>query len=275
MNVKLRLWRLLPLSLHVLLGLAICALRFPFIDSVRRGRHVRWWSRRLLRLCSVHLHLPPHAVYEPPALIVANHISWLDILVLNAQHPCQFVAKLEIRGWPFLGWLSHKAGTVFIARGKRSDVRRVFEGLVSTLQGGERVAFFPEGKIGSQGGILPFHANLFEAAIDAKVPVQAYGLRYRTADGHLHTATEFAGDISFITSLLSILRAEPIHAELIAAPLIDSNDLLRRDLARMAQCAVEQALGFGTRDGGGLDAVGPDQHADAGEHHRQGKHLPG
>jgi 1-acyl-sn-glycerol-3-phosphate acyltransferase len=239
-----KLWRLLPLCLHVLLGLAICALRFPFIDHVRRGRHVRWWSRRLLRLCAVHLHLPPHAAYEPPALVVANHVSWLDILVLNAWHPCQFVAKLEIRGWPFLGWLSHKVGTVFISRGNRRDVRRVFQGLVDTLKGGERVAFFPEGKIGSQGEILPFHANLFEAAIDAKVPVQAYGLRYRRLDGSLHPATEYAGDISFPASLFSILRAEPIHAELIAAPLIDSSDMLRRDLARAAQQAVSTALGL-------------------------------
>lgn len=252
------LWRLLPLSLHVLLGLAICTLRFPFIDSVRRGRHVRWWSRRMLRLCAIHLHLPPHAVYEPAAVVVANHVSWLDILVLNAQHPCQFVAKLEIRGWPFLGWLSHKAGTVFIARGKRSDVRRVFEGLVKTLQGGERVAFFPEGKIGSQGGVLPFHANLFEAAIDAKVPVQPYGLRYLRLDGSLHPATEFSGDIGFTTSLFAILRAEPIHAELIAAPLIDSTGMLRRDLAKCAQQAVAHTLGL---DGpAGLPAVSQDQH---------------
>jgi 1-acyl-sn-glycerol-3-phosphate acyltransferase len=236
------LWRLLHLILHIVLGLALCALRFPFIDGERRGRHIRWFSRRLLRVCGIHLHMPQHPLHEPAALVVANHISWLDIFVLNALHPCQFVAKLEIRGWPLLGWLSHQAGTVFIARGKRRDVRRVFEGLVSHLQAGQRVAFFPEGAVASQGRLLPFHANLFEAAIDAGVPVQPYALRYLDADGQYHPAVEYAGDITFRHSLFAILRAEAIHAELMAAPMIQSSEVLRRELAQQAQVAIGDLL---------------------------------
>ncbi|MEN9865689.1 MAG: hypothetical protein RL748_1279, partial [Pseudomonadota bacterium] len=118
------LWAASALAVHIVFGMAICAVRFPFIDSWQRGRYVRWFSRRVLRLCGVRLRLPAHleAAYphqghfkpEPPALVVANHVSWLDIFVLNSLYPSQFVSKIEVRGWPVLGWLSHRAGTIFI-----------------------------------------------------------------------------------------------------------------------------------------------------------------
>src|SRR5690606_21315559 len=121
-------------------------------------------------ICQVELHVRTRhsaAADAPPAraLFVANHISWLDIFVINAMQPSHFVAKSEIRDWPVLGWLCAKAGTVFIARGRLRDVRRIYQGLVERLQVGEPVAFFPEGATSSQGSLQPFHANLFEAAI--------------------------------------------------------------------------------------------------------------
>ncbi len=104
------------------------------------------------------------------------------------SQPCRFVAKSDIRDWPLIGWLCDKAGTVFIARGKQRDVRRIYQGLVTSIRAGERIAFFPEGTTVGQGTLLPFHANLFEAAIDA-VPVQPYALRYVDQDGRLHGAS--------------------------------------------------------------------------------------
>ena len=94
-------------------------------------------------------------------MIVANHVSWLDIFVINALDPCRFVAKAEIRSWPVMGWLAAGAGTVFIARGNRRELRHIFKGIVSVLAQGQRVAFFPEGTTSRQGEVLPFHANLF------------------------------------------------------------------------------------------------------------------
>src|SRR5690606_36823074 len=96
--------------------------------------------------------------------------SWLDIFVIHAMHPCRFVAKAEIRGWPLIGWLCEQAGTIFIARGRLRDVRKIYEGAVRSLREGEHVAFFPEGTVSLQGSLLPFHANLFEAANEAQVP---------------------------------------------------------------------------------------------------------
>jgi 1-acyl-sn-glycerol-3-phosphate acyltransferase len=141
-----------------------------------------------------------------------------------------------------LGWLSAKAGTVFIARGQRRDLRPLFEGLVHSLRIGERIAFFPEGTTAIQGQLLPFHANLFEAAIDAAVPVQAIALSYVDAQGKPHAAVEFVGEMSFATSLVGILGGRPITARLACLAPIATDGAHRRDLAQTSHAAVRAAL---------------------------------
>jgi 1-acyl-sn-glycerol-3-phosphate acyltransferase len=204
---------------------------------------VQRWSRQLLRICGIEVQLMPGSAMLAHAMVVANHVSWLDIFVINALQPCCFVAKSEIRAWPVLGWLADKAGTVFIARGNRRDLRHIFKGLVTSLQLGERVAFFPEGTTSAQGAVLPFHANLFEAAIDAGVPVQPYALRYVDAHGALHPNAEFIGETSFAESMLLILKGSPICAQLTCLTPIEAQGAHRRELAEAAQQAVAAALG--------------------------------
>jgi 1-acyl-sn-glycerol-3-phosphate acyltransferase len=178
--LKIRLaFRLARVFLHLFTGLATCALVFPWAGEALRDRMIERWSRQLLAICGVSVGEVGGSPALAHAMIVANHISWLDIFVINALHPCRFVAKSEIRAWPVLGWLVDKAGTVFIARGNRRELRNIFKGMVAALEAGQRVAFFPEGTTAAQGQVLPFHANLFEAAVDSRVPVQPYALRRR------------------------------------------------------------------------------------------------
>lgn len=227
---------------HLVAGLATCALVFPLASLRTRERLTRRWSRKLLALCRVTVEQRAGAPVLEHALIVANHVSWLDIFVINALHPCRFVAKAEIRSWPVLGWLAGAAGTVFIARGNRRELRHIFKGLVAVLQEGQRVAFFPEGTTSLQGEVLPFHANLFEAAIDAKVAVQPYALSYVDAAGAFHPAVNYVGDTSFVDSLFTILEGPPVIARLQALAPIDAGGAHRRELAQAAQDAVATAL---------------------------------
>jgi 1-acyl-sn-glycerol-3-phosphate acyltransferase len=241
MNFQLA-WRLSRVILHLCAGLATCALVFPFAGRARRERFVRNWSHRLLGMCRVTVEAAPGAPALAHALIVANHVSWLDIFVINSLHPCRFVAKAEIRGWPVLGWLAARAGTVFIARGKRRELRHIFQGLVDVLRQGERVAFFPEGTTARQGTLLPFHANLFEAAIDAKVAVQPYALEYVDEQGARHPGVDYVGDTTFVDSLFMILQGTPIRARLACLAPIEGAGAHRRELAQAAQGAVAGAL---------------------------------
>jgi 1-acyl-sn-glycerol-3-phosphate acyltransferase len=236
-------YRVLRVLLQLLIGMATCALLFPWLGQTARNRHIRRWSRRLIGICGVRVG-PGVSSALVHAMVVSNHVSWLDIFVINALHPCRFVAKAEIRDWPMLGWLAAKAGTIFIARGQRRDLRHLFKDLVHRLQAGERIAFFPEGTTASQGQLLPFHANLFEAAIDAKVPVQAFALSYVDARGQPHPAVEFIGDMTFAQSMVAILSGGPITARLVCLPPIDTDGAHRRDVAQAAHRAVAGQLGI-------------------------------
>lgn len=243
MKIKLA-WRLARLVLHLVQGLATCALVFPWAGDALRERLVRRWSARLLGICRVRLERTEGGALAH-ALIVANHISWLDIFVINAVHPCRFVAKAEIRAWPVLGWLVAQAGTVFIARGNRRDLRHIFKGLVDALGQRRRVAFFPEGTTASQGALLPFHANLFEAAIDAAVPVQPVALAYLDGGGAWHPSVDYTGDTTFVDSIVRILGGAPVTARVACLAPIAAAGAHRRELAQAAHEAIAGALGQG------------------------------
>ncbi|MFK3740176.1 lysophospholipid acyltransferase family protein [Massilia sp. TN1-12] len=243
MNIKLA-WRLARVIVHLVQGLATCALVFPWAGAALRERLVRRWSARLLGICRVRVERAPGAPALEHALIVSNHISWLDIFVINAMLPSRFVAKAEIRAWPVVGWLVAQAGTVFIARGNRRELRHIFKGIVDALGQRQRVAFFPEGTVAAQGQLLPFHANLFEAAIDAGVPVQPYALAYLDARGGWHADVDYTGDTTFVQSILRILGGEPVTARLASlAPIPAGPGTHRRELAQQAQEAIRVALG--------------------------------
>nr|WP_315213661.1 lysophospholipid acyltransferase family protein [uncultured Duganella sp.] len=237
------IFRLARVMLHVLLGMGICATVFPWISQDKRNGHIRRWSTRLLKMCNVKVEQQAAAPMLERAVVVANHVSWLDIFVVHSLHPSHFVAKAEIRSWPLAGWLAEKAGTVFISRGNRRDLRHIFKGLVTTLERGERVAFFPEGTTSSQGKLLPFHANLFEAAIDAKVPVQPVALSYVDPKGARHPSVDFIGDMTFAESIIAILDGPPVMAKLMVLPPIDTIGAHRRELAEVTHRAVAAALG--------------------------------
>ena len=230
--------------LHLLIGLWTCAVVFPLTDAAGRAWRIQHWSVKLLAICGITVVVRHAAVAGTPerCVVVSNHVSWLDIFVINTLQPRRFVAKSDIRSWPLIGWLAAQAGTVFIARGRVRDVRRIFENLVQNIRDGEHVAFFPEGTTAAQGTMLPFHANLFEAAIDASVPIQPMALRYLNADGTLAEQANFIGDTSFADSMLTILRSGPLQAELILLPAIESVGGHRRELASAAHDAISSAL---------------------------------
>jgi 1-acyl-sn-glycerol-3-phosphate acyltransferase len=236
-------YRLLRIFVHLVLGMTICLLVFPWLGTQARYGHIRRWSRTLLGICNTCVEQPPGSVPAlPHAMVVANHVSWLDIFVIHSLHPCRFVAKAEIRGWPMLGWLAEMAGTIFIARGNRRELRHLFTHLVDQLKAGERVAFFPEGTTAAQGNLLPFHPNLFEAAIDAKVPVQPLAVSYVDGEGRAHPAVDFIGDMSFAQSLMLILNGPPVRARVAFLVPLATDGAHRRELAEAAHLAVATAL---------------------------------
>jgi 1-acyl-sn-glycerol-3-phosphate acyltransferase len=202
------LWRLSRTVLHVLHGVVIALWGFPRLDDAQRHDRIRWWAAGLL--ARMGLRLEVHGVPRPgAALLVANHVSWLDIMAIHAACPhARFVSKADVKGWPVLGALIGAAGTLFIERERKRDALRVVHQMGEALQRGETVAVFPEGTTGAGHELLPFHANLLQAAIATGTPVQPAALRYRDAGSPVSAAVAWVGDATLVQSLWAVANAE-------------------------------------------------------------------
>jgi 1-acyl-sn-glycerol-3-phosphate acyltransferase len=230
------------LVLHLLRGMAVIALCFGRATPARRQEMTRRWTEKMLRLCGMRLVVHNDgARLDARALVVGNHVSWLDIYVINAWRPTPFVSKAEVRQWPVVGWLAAQLGTVFLQREKRSEARRIMHELAERLQGGGLICVFPEGTTSDGAELLPFHANLFQAAVSAGCPVQPVCLVYEDARGQQSLAPAYIGDMSLGESLDRVLRSGPLTAHLyVGAPLDPGTE--RRELAARAQQAVAASL---------------------------------
>jgi len=234
--------RKLALVLHLMRGALTCALLFPWLGEAARHSHIRRWSLRLLRLCGITLELqgePPATGKGHGAMVVSNHISWLDIYVINCWHPVRFVAKSEIRDWPLIGWLCKQTGTIFIERARKRDAHRVLHDITNVMRQGDLVCVFPEGTTSDGSTVLPFHANLMQAPISGGLPVQPLGLAYLdAATRQPTTAPAYIGDLSLLQCLDAILKSPPIIARLSFAPALHAASASRRELGEAAREVV-------------------------------------
>ncbi len=239
----IRLYRLIRLLLHLLYGCYCVGVLFPFFSWQRRVVAIKRWSRQLLRILHVRLtvagSLPSgHA----PTLIVSNHVSWLDIWVLDAVVPVRFVAKSDIRRWPLVGFLVVGAGTIFVERGRRQGTARTNRAIVQALTRGEYVAMFPEGATTDGTTVKAFHASLFQPALGAGARVVVVALRYVNRDGNVNLDASYVGERSLWQSVQLILAHRFLRAELTFAAAIDVTGKTRREIARAAESATADAL---------------------------------
>jgi 1-acyl-sn-glycerol-3-phosphate acyltransferase len=237
--------RLAASALHALHGLAIVLLRFPFLDADARQRRIAWWADRLLRRMGLTVQV--HGRFRDGAvLVVANHLSWLDIIAIHARRPqARFVAKADVRRWPLIRRLVDSAGTLYLERERRRDAMRVVHQVAAALQAGDTVAVFPEGTTGDGEALLPFHANLLQAAIAAGVPVQPVALRY-TDPRHprMSPSALWVGDTTLAGSIWALARADGLRVELTVLPALASAHADRRALGRRLQKEIGRALGL-------------------------------
>ena len=237
------LFRATRLTLHIGYGLTI-AIAFPWFGLAIRRRILQSWSTGLLDIFNVRIeiadHDPLHTLRQ--GLIVTNHISWLDVFVLNAVVPMRFVAKSEVRTWPAIGWLCARAQTLFIERGKARSAARINVKLVDLLQRGESLAVFPEGTTTDGLQVEHFHSSLLQPAIDAGAQVHPIAIRYQDSLGAHSMAPAYIGEMSFGASMWSILSAPELHVRLVATPPLDASGTDRRNLTRTVQHHISTTL---------------------------------
>ncbi len=233
------------LVLHLLWGMMAVLLLFPVLSRPARDAMVRQWSRVLLRIVGVRVEargFPPAAGGAPTgALLVLNHVSWLDVFVVAALCPARFVAKADIARWPALGHFARGVGTLFVERGRRHAVADVNRAVAARLAIGQHIGIFPEGTTTDGSQLLRFHANLLQAAIDSGAPVVPVALRYHQ-DGARSDAAAYVGDMNLAQSIWRILRAPRLAADIHWLPGIATPGRDRRALAHAAHAAIGEAL---------------------------------
>ncbi len=235
-------WRLCRAVLHVLHGMAVMT-RFPALDAAARHERIRWWSAGLLRAAGLTLQVSGVQPRPGATLIVANHISWLDIAAIHAAAPhARFVSKADVLQWPLLGWLIRNAGTLFIERERKRDAVRVVHAMAGALQAGDTVAVFPEGTTGPGDAPLPFHANLLQAAVATGTPVQAVVLRFADAGAAFSPAVHFLGDTTLLQSIWRVVSARGLCAHVHLLPPVGSEHADRRALAEHLRDLIAQQL---------------------------------
>jgi len=206
-------WRLLRAIAHMLSGWWTIRFRFARLSPAERAQCVQQWAERMLNLMGIRLTVHGTPPAHGPVLVVCNHLSWLDILAIHAARHVRFVSKASVRHWPVIGTLSTGAGTLYIERERRRDAVRVVHHMTEALRAGDIIAVFPEGTTSDGHGLLPFHANLLQAAISSGSPVQPAALRFAdAASGQNSDAPRYVDDDHLLGSLWNTLKAPPLLA---------------------------------------------------------------
>jgi 1-acyl-sn-glycerol-3-phosphate acyltransferase len=222
-------------------------IKFPRLSREHKLEEIKVWSKETLEIIGIQV-IPetPLAQIEAsdaPRMFVANHVSWVDALIIQSIQPSIFVAKSEVKHWPIVGSIATACGVVFVDRGSPSSARRMVDDVSSALHHGYCVAGFPEGTSSEGHSVSLFHANLFEAAINHHIQVQPLAIRYTNPmTGALCLKAAFIGDIGFVQSLHQIMASDGIHAKVHAGDMLSPQGHSRRTLAHLSHRSVSSQL---------------------------------
>ena len=233
------LWLLLRGGAHIAGGWWTIRTRFPKLTQSQREAEVQRWARDFLRVWRIDLEVRGTPPKDGPLLMVVNHISWLDILVMHAAGFCRFVSKADVKDWPVIGMMATGAGTLYIERDSRRDALRVVHHMRDALVRGEVVAVFPEGTTSNGITLLPFHANLIQAAISAHAPALPVALQFiDSRSGAMSTAPMYIGEQTLLESVWRTLTAPGLRAVVSYGEAQSSEGRERREWAAELREAV-------------------------------------
>ncbi len=235
------LWKLSRAMVHAAQGFWTIKTVFPKIDQDDRHARVNVWAGQMLQIVGIELVVNGTPPAEGPVLLVANHISWLDILVMHASRHCRFVSKSDIKKWPFVATLADGGGTMYLERESRRDAHRVVSQMAERLRAGDILAVFPEGTTGDGITLKPFHANLIQAAIEAQVPAQPVALKFiDAASGEPSFAPSYVDDETLVGSIWRTLTAPPLVAVVTFGSAHSHEGQTRRVWAQALREDIEQ-----------------------------------
>ncbi len=234
--MKIRLYYKLTLIIILFInGLIIAAGIFPVVNfmysaanaKIKRDTLTTLWLRRFSAIVKLQI-AKEGELPELGTLLVSNHVSWLDIIVIGQYLPAYFVAKSDISSWPVIGYLARQGGTIFICRGDKQQIKITAEKMVWLLKQNNNIIAFPEGTTTNGDEVLNFHSSLFQPALLTKTAVQPVAVQYQ---GEAKEHAPFVGDDGFVPHLIRILSLEKIEVNLSFLPVITSTGKSRNELS--------------------------------------------
>lgn len=220
------LFKYLEITSHILYGFYVVIVQFRFANQIKRDQLLKLWSHKLLQILGVSLEIQGQIPNQDDGILyVSNHISWLDIHVINAWRPMRFVAKKEVGEWPVFGWFAKQLNTLFIDRQLKGHSKNVSQQMAQALTSGGQICIFPEGTSTDGLIVLPFKPNLFQAAVDAKVVCQPMSITYTNErDGCMSRAPAFIGDMGLLESIANTVKGAPLKVSLRLSPICAQNE---------------------------------------------------
>lgn len=236
--------RLLHLLTHLLKGIILCYTVLRGIQNhvmtEKQRKVIQSWMYQVTKIVGVDLkvHGTPH---PPPVFVVANHISWLDVVIIASVLPVSFLSKAEIRRWFVIGTLASRAGTLFIRRGSKFGVIDAVNLMRERLKSGHSVASFPEGTTTDGTSVQAFHPRLFAAAIDTDSMIQPVALLYPQIHGS-NSIVPYVRNSNLVKHAFRIMSAERTEVVITLCDPICIDGRLRKQLAQIARNAIVNAL---------------------------------
>lgn len=229
------LWLAGELGLGLLKFVALIAAHIGMPDRITR---TRWLHRVCVRLLRVfHVDLRVTGPVPTSGLLVCNHLSYLDIVVLGATMPCVFVSKREVRSWPVFGWFASLAGTLFLRRDSRTAAAHTTREIGRVLDTGALVVLFPEGTTSDGREVLPFKSSLLEPATRQTHGLSAGFINYALPGGSVAEEVCYWRDMTLVPHLLNLLGKRRLEARLCLTEL-ERPSADRKQLARQLHSEV-------------------------------------
>jgi 1-acyl-sn-glycerol-3-phosphate acyltransferase len=224
-------------------GAWIVALRFPGWQRAQKLQAIQRWAQQMLAILEIEVQSNKLPQTDFSGLVVSNHLSWLDILVLQSLMPGCFVAKTEVRQWPVVGYLAQACATIFVDRSSPRSARSMVDDTAAAIAQGYAVVVFPEGTSSNGQALGEFHANIFESAIRAQALVQLLSLQYldRTS-GKAAAAAHFIDDMTLVDSLKDVMATSTIQARVHIGECIGAQGHTRKTLALHAHQTIRSHL---------------------------------
>ncbi|MCC2625522.1 MAG: hypothetical protein K0R14_1395 [Burkholderiales bacterium] len=227
--------RIIALALFTLFCCLLVILFYPILPHRIWIRFIKFWANGTLLIVGIRITVEgvPTEYVDKNSMVVANHISWLDIPILYTKHSVGFISRKEVKNWPIIGLLIKSGNAIFIDRQRKRDLVQIVRVVRERLQSGGMVGLFPEGKTGLGFEVMPFKSALFESVMQANATVLPLVIQYYTKDGRPTSATSYADEINFWQCLISSLKLNGMLVKITALPRVNAYQFAnRKELSR-------------------------------------------